>query len=500
MLTQFRKSNFLMHFFFQAVFVIFLLAGSFGHAFGAGVWDAYTPISSGYNPPLSIPGGSGPYVAGSPVRFTMYTIVDSDRRKYLGVSYYDNDTFNNSNAFTWTVKDSSGNPQGTWQNGKNTSNAPFPDVYWLPPSTPMSNLTVYVSVNDDPKPLGGGETGTRDDPVKIWSNGPINTGAAIIWNLTGNVAGNYISGTDIGFNMYIAAMQKSTNMAVGVALGGSDLATGSSHVYVSPVGNGGQPNITTDSNGNWQSVNNPGKVTFDSTHLLADGSSGDLRAKLNPGTAFYSTAISGVTLYNKAYVLANTTDIGNSSTAASSVQSSCSSMNHSVNYSTSDANATILGNLPTYTVFYINTHGGYNVFAQYPNQTVFEECCSNISADYTHYMGSSDVATAVSGKSGVPYYNFVQIDACNSAAYNDMAIAFGILNGDGSTKTDQAYLGWNGVAQDTSDHASWTGLVWSGLQSGNTLSQAVTAANNAYSGFGTPSMLGDTGMTLHKVY
>lgn len=490
--------------------ILLLTVGTVGYSLAAGVWDAYTGITCANNPPISLV-TSPPYAVGNQVQFHQFPVQDYDRRFTAPSTYYYNlDSFTRSDAYNWVVKDASGVEQGSFLNGKNTSNAAFPDVYWIP-SVPGSNLTVYNTVKDDPKALGSGETGTRDDPDKVFSYGTFRVGGAYIFNLAGNVAGTYISGTGISVNMYVVNMYYTMDHTISVILGASDLAAGSSHVKVSPVSPAGQPMIRTDASGNWQSSGSPGWVYFDSTHMRADASSGDLKVRLVPssGTTYFTNAISGITLYNKAYVLGAGTCTTYGDTTADAVSSQCASMNHSV-YPASGANSsdhrdTILSNLPTYTVFYIYTHGAYDE-SPYSGMTSFRDCDSAIGDDpATECLSSGDIATAIAGKSGVPEYNIVHIDACDSAgdgtdSHNDMAIAFGILNADGSSKTDRAYIGFNGACSDNQAHANWSGAIWQRLQAGDRISAAVTYANNNYNPGGTAAIYGDANTTLHKVY
>ena len=471
----------------------------------AGVWDAYTQISSAFNPPIKLVPAMGPYLVNSEITFHMEPLTDYDRCFTApSTNYYELDSFLAQDAYTWSVKDAGGIDKGSFKYGDNTNNATFPNIIWIAPSTPENGLTVSCSVKDDPKAIGEGDTGTRDDPNRVWSVLNIRVGGAFISELDGNVAGDYISGTNVSVRMYVENMYLNTDHTVSVLLGASDLATGSSHVKVDPVSPAGQPIIRTDASGNWQSAGNKGWVYFDTTHLLSDGSTGDLNIKLVPsaGNTYFSNTMEGKTVYNKGYVLG-----GNSSTiygagSATNVNFACGMMKHSTRFNSTEHKPTIETYLPAYTVFYIYTHGGWDV-SPYSGETMFRDCDSVKGEDVSaHCLPSSTVANAVSGKGGsIPYYNIVHIDACDSAGdgstvHTDMAGAFGISSG----ATDRAYLGFNGNVNDNLAHANWTYTVWTNLRNGQTIGTAVTNANNSYNPGGTAHIIGDSSSTLHKVY
>lgn len=122
-----------------------------------------------------------------------------------------------------------------------------------------------------------------------------------------------------------------------------------------------------------------------------------------------------------------------------------------------------------------------------------------------------DVAEAVT-KKGVnpPPYNFVYLDICNGALNTEFADGFGVS---ATGNTDRALLGWGGLVEDSAVNQQWTQLLYSYLQSGQTLTQALANADKIPGGppqeenpnspnYKLPCshpVKGDGAMTLHSV-
>jgi hypothetical protein len=321
------------------------------------------------------------------------------------------------------------------------------------------------------------------------------TAACTIWTsgFDGtNIAGSNISGTNLWVRAYVTKAKKfNSDYSTYMVLDGSTLASGSQHVKVDTVSPAGQPKIRTNATGYWMSDANKGWVKFDTTHALNDGSNGELRIQMywTDGTTsntIYSTLIGNYALYNKAYVLYDPA-LSYGYDCASAATTACIDMRHSTRLSNTDDWQAISDRIPTYTVFYFYGHGGYDSNTQ---ETYFKDCPD------TADIGSNLVSTEVGLKSSSqPQYNFVFIDACESATHSDLADAFGVTTAD-----DRAFLGWDGETHDWFANKNWTLDIWSRLYAGDTIAEAFTYANDHNYEWGTAKYDGDDDTTLHEVY
>lgn len=471
-------------------------------------WSTALAITCGTGNPIRTMTIS-PFAVDNEVQIYSAALTDQDRYYSNGKYTYVGDSFCAMGCYSWNVLHSDMTSSGIWKDGISIGGSAWPSVYWTP--TEVSNdLTIWFTANDIAE-MQPGDTGTRDDPARTWTKA-IRTGAMFINNLSGNVAGSNISGTGLSVMANIDNMHYSVNNGVSVSLGTSDLATGTSHVYAYDHAATGYTTVATDANGDWPAGGTTQqKICFDSTHLLSDGTTGTLRIKVAPSgsTEYYSIPISDITIYNKAYVLGNDLSTSVGADAASLVGVYARDMKHNSNCTISDYKSFILSNIPTYTVFYMYSHGSWNL-AEYPNETVLWDCYGG-PGDWNitdHAIPSSLIATAVGNKSSSqPAYNFVHIDSCYSAGYDgvqhtDMASAFGIT----SSSTNRAFLGFIGTSLDTLDNYNWVAEVWSSLQAGQTINQAVNDANTLIGSnyvvekVGQASIIGDPSTTLHKVY
>lgn len=337
------------------------------------------------------------------------------------------------------------------------------------------------------------------------------SGCAKISDLGGNVAGSNISGTNVWVRMYVQDSWANTEHNVSVKLGGSVLAAGLWDLDVRTAGPTCPYTLVTSAGGDWQSSGNKGWVKFDTTSLLSSGNSGDLKVVLStPGHSdFASNTISNLTIYNRAYVLANST-LNYANQAADAAHQSLEYMNHLTQpvhtANESDSAATIASYLSEKTVFYIDTHGGYDSLL---DDMRFADC-HNADLLYGFYCdipnGIYSVHDRVGGKTEYqPAYNFVFIDACYSAGdgtnlRNVMAKAFEIISADGTSKADRAYLGWKGLSYDSSNGTAWVTAFFDFMSLGYTVSEAVNQANHSATPPGTPVIIGDGNTTLHMIY
>ncbi len=469
----------------------------------AAVWDPYAGISSMINPLSAYPSSSGwPYASTAEIQFLMAPINDWDRSTTAGKGTFIKDTFLNLDAFTFSVKDAAGADSGLFTLGDNTANAASPFVKWTGYGL-AGNYTVKVVAKDDAA-IPDGDTGNRDDPDKSWTV-PIRVGTATITDLCGNVAGGSISGTNISVKLKIDNMYYNTDNRIGIALKG--LFCNIDNLRVDPVSSGGQPFVYTNASGDWPSTGY-GVVHFDSTERLVEETAGGLQVRVNPavGWEYLSEPIGYVvTLYNQAYTACNINELICGEQAVYNVNHYCTDMIHEESSTGNQEKAAMMTELLPATVFYGYLYGSWNLSA-YPNETVFWDCHSKPGSDPSHAVRPSDVATALSNKSGTqPGYNIAHVDTSYSAGdgvniHNDMAIAFGVVNADGSDKEDRVYLGFNGTCDDDTDHLEWTTAVWKRLSLGDNIEQAVAYATTNHDPGGVAEIIGDHKMKLHGLY
>lgn len=332
---------------------------------------------------------------------------------------------------------------------------------------------------------------------------PQTAGTAYISELDGNVkdAGDHfnVSGTNVWVRMYVKDSWADNVHLCYPYLGDSILA-GYFGVKVNP-GFELDMQLKTGSSGQWQSQADKGYVKFDTTDLLGTGTEGSLRVRLSPWdkTPFFSKwegMEKPVRLYNKAYVLSNTSILWGS-TAANYVHAKCEAVNNSASpleaeNETHDKEA-ILASLPTYTVFYMCTHGNNE------GQPYFFDCLDWFPGP-TEVVNASDVDVAVDTKTVQPHYNLVHLDACYSSSEKHMAQAFEILDASFQARPDQAFIGWVGVSVSWPGTLNWTKEVWDLLGQGFTMKYAVDQASLEHGEIGLVRVYGDYNTTLHKVY
>ena len=248
-------------------------------------------------------------------------------------------------------------------------------------------------------------------------------------------------------------------------------------------------------------------MLFDSSYF-SDGTTLPIEAVITDSAGNeYNGQITGP-IYNKAYVLGNQnmdTDFGQVSSdgllAEADMYAQALASYQDPTGSTVDDKDTMLGNLPTYTDFYIYTHGNSD-----PDTGLIWilDCVGFQNSPDAFWLFSQDdptedqsVQAAVAAKSQQqPAYNLVHPDCCDTADYETMADAFGI--GDGSV--DRAYLGWIGFVDNNFDTmVNWSNVVWQDLENGQTLSFATGDATSWYppTGDAQYAIIGDKNMTLH---
>lgn len=340
-------------------------------------------------------------------------------------------------------------------------------------------------------------------------------GTAAISDLQGNACssldgGNYsISGTNVSVRLDVKHSWPDTGHECSIELGGSVLAEGDDHVRADPATLPNQRKIMTDANGNWS-----GRIYFDTTGL-ANSTSGDLRLSLLPTghPAFKSNAIPNRRTYNKTYALYNhdmdPPQVVGGYTEALAARNASSAMNHSStppDIHTQHQKDTIIEFLPSYTMFFIYSHGAWRYTPPYENQTNFADCINDgmVEADRV-------ASSLIPEKSAIqPYYNFVFISACESAgisaeSHDDMAKAFGIIDVAGIKQYDRAYMGWKGFGYP--EDCWWVDQFFQSLANGNTVEEAANDANQygddqipRLERLGYYLILGDMNAILHKVY
>ena len=250
-------------------------------------------------------------------------------------------------------------------------------------------------------------------------------------------------------------------------------------------------------------------VAYDSTHFSDN--------QTIPITAFAANDIGGETTthlseqmgspvaYNKGYVVTwQQFNYGFVSHAA--VSSRLIEMNHSLtnqNTTGSTTDAQILAGITQSTVFYIDAHGSPTSMiydAYHPSPEAFVPIGQ---------MTPQSVGQAVSNKSSdQPLYNFVYLDGCDTAlAGFPFAAAFGI------GLKNQAAVGYTLEVEDSQHNANFANSIFSELEQGETISDAIEDTYSTYRGVHTGStvlgkpiykrcvkLYGDLEMKLHGVY
>jgi len=215
--------------------------------------------------------------------------------------------------------------------------------------------------------------------------------------------------------------------------------------------------------------------------------------------------------YNKALVLGNQTFGDDAQNSVLAVESAASGVNYDVTHSFQDNVATILGELPRYTAFYIDSHGGVGNLTD----------CFGDGINEDDVFGQVQVSSALKAKSPTyPPYNFAMFDACivmgdkfdNPDTSDDagMSSAFDLAAG-----TDRAALGWDWFTDSSTQNEEWTKMLWSLLATGVPLRDAATPTSSEILEMGpalsigglqightsiNPVIQGDSNMTLHGVY
>jgi hypothetical protein len=237
-------------------------------------------------------------------------------------------------------------------------------------------------------------------------------------------------------------------------------------------------------------------IVWDSTHF-ADGMQVVVKVEATDDLGCYDTMSYIVTAYNKAYALGNSVSTFQGPEAARRIAIRAGEMNHTVRQSINDDEIAILINIPTYTAFFIWTHG---------NAGIFGDCVATVMFDPAHYLDTNEVGQAVASKTAnQPPYNFVHIHACCNASDDTIANAFGI----GGAAIDRAFLGYSTLVQDNLHNVNWVNQVWASLRDGKTVNAAVQEATTIYGApdanaagdrAAAPVILGDSSMKLHSVY
>ncbi|HEY3414446.1 MAG TPA: hypothetical protein VGM51_15515 [Armatimonadota bacterium] len=204
-------------------------------------------------------------------------------------------------------------------------------------------------------------------------------------------------------------------------------------------------------------------ATFDSTHF-ADGSDITVTYRVVDDHQTEHEISTTATAKNRALLLGNSSDENLAEVVPGILESlggSASQMNHSVMPSMTDGKTAILGRLPVYTAFFIDTHG---------SETLFADCTMNLTIyGPSYYVSYPEIQVSVASKTAdQPQYNFVQIQACESAGVTtggvrtDIANAFGIAYGD----VDRAFLGWHHEMAIELGNPEWVKRLWGYLAKG----------------------------------
>lgn len=202
--------------------------------------------------------------------------------------------------------------------------------------------------------------------------------------------------------------------------------------------------------------------------------------------------------------------------AESSIETELNGINTPAYRTESYHKSDILAELPSDTVFYINTHGVENSFGDCFDNGEGEPIVmgdisngSNGVVDRKHMFygpGSSQFPVTWA----IPPFNFVMLDCCDGA--DDPSVMGGAFIG--SPSQDRAFLGWDNFLIQIVTNADWTQRLWNNLSQGYSLLDAEQQATaDGVPPLGgqllgsipeflplTPKIYGDASMTLHGVY
>jgi hypothetical protein len=253
-------------------------------------------------------------------------------------------------------------------------------------------------------------------------------------------------------------------------------------------------------------------ITFDSTHG-GDGQSIKITYRVWDKAADSPIEKTlSANAYNKAEAIHNN-GVSNWSGLGSDVAVWLSDSNYTASSSDGLQKNDILGLLPNLTGLYIATHSFEGMFADCDISTpppipLNPFFILYAFSDPSSSQGGVAIATKVGTKGvDVPPYNFVFIDGCEASGDNSLADAFSVID------TDRAFLGWSNAYYIDQAHRRWVNDLWSNLDYGETLHDAVIDANidspvsgtNALSDIygavpAVPREFGDGAMRLHGVY
>jgi hypothetical protein len=235
-------------------------------------------------------------------------------------------------------------------------------------------------------------------------------------------------------------------------------------------------------------------VPFSSTQF-PHNSTMTLKAECWNDNADYDSGEQSKTAWNSAYVLVNGTMLPaepGQQIAGPWAISALQDMNHETSPTAAVHSAqVILGNIPTYGVFYIYSHSvgddghGFYDCLWYPDL--------GGDPDYAVLTWQAAAAVGVEDEGQCPYV-FVFLDTCYNGQSDAWLTAFGA----------SAMVGWVGESQNTVYYGEWTKYFWEYLASeplvGHTVQQALDHANYMRPNTVNYHCWGNSGLCLHKEY
>ncbi len=284
----------------------------------------------------------------------------------------------------------------------------------------------------------------------------------------------------------------------------------------------------------------PLNVLFDSTHFK-DQTKITITLKVWDTNGGYYDVKVEAPAYNKAYVLVNggspvtapngrtmqVNDFPSGDQALQDVKDSMTRMKQLVIPSKTATKSEILAGILSKSVFYIKTHGDYGHAPfiingkdeVYPAGVYMSDCTfyaaippnddPNIAAKL---IGDYEVAPEILARNTqfIPPYNYVQVDACQSAG-NDPYIATGMADAFGvKTRADAAFLGYGSDINGDLNDEQFAARVLQNMANQQTLEDAVVNSLNVHTlshgnGENAPlapsvTIIGDWRMRLHGIF
>lgn len=240
------------------------------------------------------------------------------------------------------------------------------------------------------------------------------------------------------------------------------------------------------------------RIVFDSTHF-AEATDIIVRIEATNNLGETNYAQYQARAYNRAYVLGNN-EVSTAQLQVDDVFAYSTLMNHFSLDTLWHSKAHIQSAIPTYTVFYIYTHG---------IQNGFHDCFGEVGEPEQMLYGLPDVdiSNPVASKTpNQPDYHFVFIDACSTLG-DEYSSDFGVAQAFELYSLNECILGWRSLCSVNQHNVDWNTRLWSELSTTHSVYDAyvIAQAGGAKLGSGPGGLAvgeiqGDASTKMHGVY